>query len=240
MFNIAIVDDNKQIRKYTKEIIDQTLFSLDIGYHILQFESSEHFLNSNCEQLLHLLILDIELPNMSGIELAKKVSQRTDNIVIFFLTSFDGYMKNAFGLNVHRYILKSECKNILPKELIEIVRLFTEKTTKNFKTPNGHIHLVLDTILYIESIERNPYINLIDGEKIKLSSSTLRSILHELDDDRFLHINNHTIINMKYIRKFSNKIISLEHLTKEFEISRRKSKEIFRLYHEYLMKGDLL
>lgn len=240
MFNIAIVNDNQIIREMIASTVSQTMFESSVEWKLFQYDSSESFLEDPVQHTFHLFLLDIEMPGMNGIELAKHISQRFNDAVIIFITSYEGHMKNAFGVNVHRYIMKSEFDRELPSEIRKIVNRFTKKDAKKFKTPNGTVHVSLENIVYIELVERNPHLMTVSGETIKLSASSLKSIYLDIGSNSFIQINNQTIIHMKYIYKLTHRTLKLLNVDKEFTISRLKYKETMNHYHHYLMDGTTL
>lgn len=240
MYNIAIVEDDRIMREHIISIINHTIFETQLGYKIYSYDSAECFLQDFNQRSFHVLLLDIELPGMSGIDLAHSISKLLKKALIVFMTSYEGYMKNAFGINVERYILKADCDQELPAVLKEILHRFETMIFKVFKTPGGVIHVGLDDILYVEFIGRNPHVMTIEGKSIVLSATSLKSIYRDLDSDAFLLINNQTIINMTYITELTNKHIMLKKADREFRLSRNKSKEIMDTYQHYLLKGNTL
>lgn len=61
--------------------------------------------------------LDIEMPGMNGIELARKIKKIDENIRIVFVTAFEQYALQAFGVNAIGYLLKPYCAEDIEKEL---------------------------------------------------------------------------------------------------------------------------
>lgn len=240
MFNIGIVEDDEIIRDLIKNIIRKVLFEEPIDYRIYQYESSEAFLDDSNKVNIHLLLLDIELPKMSGIDLAKNLNSNLDGMIIFFITSHDIYMKNAFGLNIHRYILKKELSERFPNELLDIISLYNNHLAKKFNTPEGFINIRMDQIKYIEYRGRNPHLITSTDEEFKLSAGSLKSLYRYLSHDKFAHINNRYIVNMDYIYEFTSKGVRIHNEEPIFNVSKRKYKEILNQYQSYLMKGDIL
>lgn len=240
MFQIAIVEDNFYVRENIYEHVNHVLFSENLEYKILQFDSAESFLANASDTIINLLILDIQLPEMDGIELARSVSSQQPNVIIFFLTSYEGYMKNAFGINVDRYILKSEYKDVLPKEVKRIVGQFKEEKIKLFNTPKGTVYLQLNQIACIEMIDRNPIITLLSNETVSLSATSLKSVYRFLDSPHFLQVNSGVVVNMKYIDVFNRQNILMYKIDKSFAVSRRYYSECRTQFEKYLLSGDRL
>ena len=240
MINIAIVDDNNIIREHISSLINTSLFSETIEYCVYQYETSEKYLEKVNSINHHVLLLDIELPGISGVDLAQIVSKQNKDCIIIFLTSYDHYMKDAFGINVYRYIMKNECDKLLPTVLNEVIDLLENKEKRIFNVPGGMTSIFLEDIVYIKFLERNPYLILKDYKRIKLSSTSLKSVGEQLKSKDFIQINNHTIVNMRYITEISHNEIWLDSVDKSFEISRGKFKETLKTYQKYLITGNTL
>lgn len=79
-FSICLIDDDAAVR-------DALVLFLEIyGYSVIAFESAEEFLRGAHAENPGVLVLDIRLPGMSGIELQTKLRNRKDNIPIIFIT----------------------------------------------------------------------------------------------------------------------------------------------------------
>ena len=240
MINIAIIEDNSIIREKICSLVNNTLFSSNFEYRVYQYESSELFLKDANIINHHLLILDIELPGISGTELAQKMSKQNKECIIVFLTSYEHYMKDAFGINVYRYIIKDERDKILPGVLNEVMNILVNKEKRVFNVPGGLATIFLEDIVFIELLDRNPHLILIDNKKIKLSSTSLKSVSEYINSSDFIQINNHTIVNMRYIIEISDYKVYLDSLEKALKISRGKLLETMKMYQKYLLKGKTL
>lgn len=240
LINIAIVEDNSIIREKICSLVNNTLFSSNSEYRVYQYESSELFLKDLNIINHHLLILDIELPGISGTELAQIMSRQNNECIIVFLTSYEHYMKDAFGINVYRYIMKNESDKILPGVLNEVMNILVNKEKRVFNVPGGLATIFLEDILYIELLERNPHLILIDKQRIKLSSTSLKSVNEHINSSDFIQINNHTIVNMRHIIEISNNNVYLDSRDKALKISRGKFQETLKMYQKHLLKGNTL
>ena len=138
------------------------------------------------------------------------------------------------------YIMKNECDKLLPTVLNEVIDLLENKEKRIFNVPGGMTSIFLEDIVYIKFLERNPYLILKDYKRIKLSSTSLKSVGEQLKSKDFIQINNHTIVNMRYITEISHNEIWLDSVDKSFEISRGKFKETLKTYQKYLITGNTL
>ena len=119
-----VVDDNKMARLTIEQLISQVEFLDCVGECASAIEAF-NFLKQN---EVDLLFLDIEMPNMSGIELTRQLTQRP---LIIFTTSKKEYAAEAFELNVADYIVKP----------ITVARFMaaTERAKELFDSKNNHI-----------------------------------------------------------------------------------------------------
>jgi two-component system response regulator FixJ len=81
---VFVVDDNEFVRDALKTLLRSA------GYDVQTFESAEAFLDHDAEKLTGLLILDIRMPGMSGLELQKRLADAGRNLPIIFITAHEG------------------------------------------------------------------------------------------------------------------------------------------------------
>ena len=84
MIKIGICDDEKISREQLKELLEQFFEKNSLGFQLWEYESGADFLERGEE--IHLLFLDIEMNEMSGIQLKEEL-QGTEDIRIIFVTS---------------------------------------------------------------------------------------------------------------------------------------------------------
>jgi len=111
MIKVIIVDDEKNtLELIISQLSDMHQFKV-IGNFINPFEAYEAILSKKPD----LVITDIEMPGLSGIELAKKIALEERQIQFVFLTAYKQYAIEAFDINAVHYILKPVSKKDLEK-----------------------------------------------------------------------------------------------------------------------------
>src|SRR5437899_3271389 len=97
--NCIIVDDNKMARTAIKQLIEQVDF-LTLKEECASPMEAFNYLE---KEPVDLVFLDVEMPEMTGVELIKNIEQRP---IIIFITSKKDYAVEAFELNVADYLVK--------------------------------------------------------------------------------------------------------------------------------------
>ena len=94
---IGICDDEEIIRWELKRICNQLLVERDLCCEIIEFQNGMELLSfSKC---LDILILDIEMSGVGGIEVKNRLQSLKRDVIIIYVTSHDEMMGEAFGLN---------------------------------------------------------------------------------------------------------------------------------------------
>ncbi|HXC39760.1 MAG TPA: response regulator [Burkholderiales bacterium] len=124
--NILIVDDEPRNLVVLETVLD------DPGYRLVRAETADRALLALVEQEFALLILDIQMPVMTGFELAQLIKQRkkTAQVPIIFLTAYyneDQHMLEGYGSGAVDYLLKP----VNPVILRSKVAIFAELHRKN-------------------------------------------------------------------------------------------------------------
>lgn len=177
---------------------------------------------------IDLLIADIEMPNLSGYELADIIHSHALNISVIFVTGNSGYAVHAFELNVHDYIMKPYTR----ERLIQSIERLKEKTKSSeiigrlYIKQQNDIHIIQKKdIVFIERSGRSTTIyTKTDEIKTYLTLNELEGELRERD---FLRSHRSFIINIHYVKNFSlyaknSYIVSFEGLEAQAMITKEK------------------
>lgn len=156
------------------------------------------------KEAISLLIADIEMPNLSGYELADIIHSHALNINVIFVTGNSGYAVHAFELNVHDYIMKPYSKD----RLVQSVKRLIEKSQsaeiagRIYIKQKNDIHIILKKdIIFIERSGRSTTIHT-KTEAIK-TYQTLNELEGELRERDFVRSHRSFIINIHCIKSFS-------------------------------------
>ncbi|MEM5017410.1 LytR/AlgR family response regulator transcription factor [Metabacillus indicus] len=171
---------------------------------VFSTQSAEEAYEYIKKEAVDVLIADIEMPNLSGYELADVIHSHALNISVIFVTGNSGYAVHAFELNVHDYIMKP-----YPKErLVKSVERLKEKTQsadiagRLYLKQKNDIHILQKKdIIFIERSGRSTTIYTKSGAvKTYLTLNELEGELRERD---FIRSHRSFIINIHFVKNFS-------------------------------------
>ncbi|MFJ7977224.1 LytR/AlgR family response regulator transcription factor [Peribacillus sp. JNUCC 23] len=190
--------------------------------------SAEEAYDQIKKESIDLLIADIEMPNLSGYELADIIHSHALDISVIFVTGTSGYAVHAFELNVHDYIMKPYSKD----RLIQSIERLMEKsksaeiTGRLYLKQKNDIHIIQKKdIVFIERSGRSTTIHTKSGP-IK-TYQTLNELEGELRERDFLRSHRSFIINIHYVKNFSlyaktSYIVTFEGMEEQAMITKEK------------------
>ena len=235
MINIGICEDELHYRVTIKDMLGDILSTYSINYKIYEFSSGEELL-SNYPKDLDILIMDIQMKIINGMDTARKIREFDQNLEIIFMTSFSEFMQEGYEVKAYRYILKpiSERKisrNILPC-INEIMKKKNNYLTINVK--NYVDRIKIDSIVYIETDRPNILIYTNDNKyTTKMSISKIDKILRE---HGFFRCHNSYIVNLKLVESMNSNTLKIGE--KYIPISKYRVKELKLALTNIL--GDIL
>ncbi|MGN1083449.1 MAG: LytR/AlgR family response regulator transcription factor [Lachnospiraceae bacterium] len=107
MFRIAICEDEKAQGEYLKKLLFRWQEMSGNKVSVDTFYSAEHFLfEAEGKKAYDLLILDIQMGEMNGVELARRVKMKDTRVKIVFLTGIRDYAIEGYEVGAVRYLLK--------------------------------------------------------------------------------------------------------------------------------------
>lgn len=232
---IAICDDDFRIRKDVKNALFDYFSEKLVKPEIYDFESGEDLLDSKVD--FNMAFLDIEMPNISGVETGKKLKQKFSNIVIFMITAYSEYLDDAFELGAYRFLQKPLDITRLYRSLDAALLSISSRDIKIICINNESVIIPTNSIVFCESYKRRTKIVTTNGEFI--SREKLDVWKDKLNEINFYSPHASFVINFNYIKSFNRKsvIMSYSDKTVELSIAPKKQQEFRRKMFLFAERG---
>ena len=226
-YRIAICDDEQNQIEYITSIV--TSWSNHKGHscEIRTFASAEAFLFEYEEDKAYdILLLDVEMKNMNGIELAKRIRKDNNRAEIIFITSHFEFVGEGYEVDALHYLIK-------PISLEKLTQVLTKATEKLSVEPlsvvissDGEtVKLYESDIRYVESFLHYIVIHTKDKEyKIKENMS----VFEKRVSDDFYRIHRSYLVSLKHITRISRTSVNIGNT--ELPLSRGKYDDINRAF----------
>lgn len=206
MLSICLCDDDINVIDSYLDKISELANRNNHAFKIETFRSGESLLFEleDDPNRFNIIIIDIIMKNINGIETAEILRNYGYNGIIIFLTSSKEFALDSFKVEPLNYILKDDSderfNDIFLKAAIQVYKGYNKNIIISSKPKNKIINL--DTIVYMESINRKVILHNISGE-----SETVNCIFKELygkvKDYGFIRCHKSYIVNLKYIQTFN-------------------------------------
>lgn len=222
MIKIAICEDEKDQQELLKTYIDQIFEGLSVKYKLEVFNSGEELLESYPKDT-DVLLLDIQMGQINGMDTARKIRTLDDKIEIIFITSLIEYALEGYEVRAYRYLIKPVKYENLKENIINCIK---EIDIKNkyiiVKEQGNQIKLDINKIMYIEVQKETITIHKLD--EIYKINKTMSNIEKEIDCSRFFRCHKSFLVNLEHIKSIKQYIVILEN-SEEIPVSRYRFKE---------------
>ncbi|MEG1312067.1 MAG: LytTR family DNA-binding domain-containing protein [Romboutsia sp.] len=223
MINIGICDDELHYRLKIKGILERVLNSYPINYSIYEFSSGESLLNDYPKDL-DILIMDIQMKKINGMDTARKIRVFDENLEIIFMTSFAEFMQEGYEVKAYRYMLKPISERKISKNIIACIEEIMKKRN-NYLTINVKNYvdrIKIDSITYIET--DRPNILIYTPNKTYTTKMSISKMEKTLSKYGFFRCHNSYIINLKLVESMNSNFIKVH--GKDIPISKYRIKEL--------------
>lgn len=227
----AFCDDDAVMRGHMRARAEESFARCGVTLRAEEFESPAAFLAAAGQGRFSLLFLDIDMPEMDGIDLGVRLRTMQEKIAIIYISNCEERVFDSFQARPFGFVRKSS----FLKDIQSVATLYTESLRSEndrqleVKTTQGLTKLPLSEIVYIECDKDYQFFHLnkkAEPLKCRLSMTKLEETLV---DEGFLRIHQGYIVNYAYIKRIDNE--SLELLSGEtIPMSRRKKQEVFTQY----------
>lgn len=239
MYMIALCDDEERELDRIEELLaDYQGINRELEYKIERFTCVETLLQRFREDdKPDLLLLDIFMPEKTGIEAAQEIRGMGVGIPIVFLTSSKEYALKAYEVDAIQYLVKPLEQERFFHAIDSAVRLYKkiEKSWIRIKVAGGIHQIQLDDIIYCES-QRNYQVLYLTAEerKIRMTAGNLWEILGGFS--QFGRCGRSYILNMDHIVSMEREEIVMNNGRKVY-IPCNKIAEFKKIYFSYCFDG---
>ncbi|MCI9277699.1 MAG: response regulator transcription factor [Lachnospiraceae bacterium] len=208
MYRFAVCDDSSADRAYVTALIEAWGCSRDILLQIEDYPSAEAFLFAyEGNETVDVLFLDIEMGDMSGVELAKRLRQMGAGLQIVFLTGYMEYIAEGYDVEALHYLIKPVAQEKLGAVLDRAVeRLKTRENVLLLSLPDGVVRLPLYEIRYLEVMKNYVTLHAVEEYSVKRSLSELTKEL----DESFYRIHRSYIVNLRFVKRITRTEVTLK------------------------------
>lgn len=238
---ILIADDEPLARLRLRALLDELG-----GYEIVAEAANGRQVVEICRSLApDIVLLDIGMPGINGMEAAEKLAQQTHPPLLIFITAYDEYALEAFENEAVDYVLKPVQKDRLDKALRRAKLLYqiplpnqTEHQVRTHISTTLHGSLTLipvSRIYYFHAEQKYTAIRWTQGEA--LIDEALKKLEQEFAG-QFLRIHRGTLVAVSYIEALHKKrdghcYLSIKDIHENLEVSRRHFGTVKRIMQDY-------
>ncbi len=224
---------------------DEVKYVNELKVHVHEYMKN-HFIPCNIEttsspteiiknkKTYDLVFLDIQMPEINGLEIAHKLKERNSKVVIFFVTAYGKYQDDAMDLQIFRFFEKPFDVKRLYSSLDKAMEYIDGSYVDVFVQNNTeHTRVLVDDIIYLKRDNRKNYLFTKDGTYVIRES--IMEWNNRLPTTFFYLVHKSFLVNLHYVTKYSYTELFLNE-TIRVPIASRKQAEFHKFWFDYLMR----
>ncbi|SMC86430.1 LytR/AlgR family response regulator transcription factor [Sporomusa malonica] len=214
---VVIADDEKLMANELQSLLLETYPDIQIVGIAHDGEAAVQLVKTYRPDIA---FLDIQMPGMTGLEVAEKLIAYEEPPVVVFATAYDEYALKAFSLNAMDYILKPYDESDLTRVMGKFEKMLARSSVKPKSSENKEITksgalrkfsvekgdrmevISSDKIEIVYAKDRLVFIKTLDGE-IYRTKLTLQEFESKLPSDRFFRCHRNYIVNVNQIKEIA-------------------------------------
>lgn len=198
--HIAICDDDKTALYELKNLIEEYREKNGVNITFKAFSNPLNLVNCMEKEQFDLFILDIVMPERTGLELASDIRKTSSSVAIIFLTTASEFAVASYRVKVQDYLLKP----VVKKELYQALDLQMSILSQNehrvtLHTSQGVLQLPISSIISMEYTARQLHVVQIDGTVI-MARDSIQDVEKSLEKyTQFIRPHRSYIVNLRHV-----------------------------------------
>ena len=240
MIRIALCDDDKEFLQKFSEIISKEFTTYTDDFEIKSYTDGVTLINEHRCKAFDIIFLDIDMPEISGFDVAKKIREDFSNCFIIFITSHSELVYESMDFQPFNFIRKN-CNISLKEKISEIVSKLMRHIKQSTKIIleddiSGRCVVYFREIAYIESNKHYIYYHIVNKENpIKIRGS-INECEEKYSSFDFVRIHKKYLANLRLISDINNRNdeILIDSIKTKLPMSKNYKKNIKEKYLNYL------
>ena len=231
MYKIAVCEDDPIQINQVINVLKRYEQKHSVEMQIATFQSGELLLQTPIDSY-DLVLLDIKLAQLNGIELAKYIRKQSQRIKIVFLTAYEHFWPEGYKVLASRFLIKPLSDDKLYEEVSPLLDEMNRLSSYVLVSKEKELVRVdIDDILYFEISGRKVLIHTLDGSYT--SSKSLSFWVKELAFAPFVQTHSSYLVHLKYVKLVGKDCVTLT-TGDEVYISFRKYKTFKESFIRYV------
>ena len=233
--NVAIVEDCQEDLANCLSLLDQYSKEKNVHFDIQTFENGDSFLLRFKSQY-DFIILDINLSAMNGIDVARTIREKDEEVIIMFATNLAKYATRGYEVDAIDFVLKPLTYASFYLRLEKVMKKLFKKNDYFIVVPSdgGFNKVSINDVLYIEVIAHDIIFHLSNGQEL-MTSGTLKKYEEQLKKYWFIRCNSCYLVNATKIKRVEKLEIQLVN-DEVVAISHPKRKLFMETFRKYVLK----
>lgn len=234
MLKIAIVDDEQVYIDQIQEYIGQYGQEKNREIQTEAFSDGDGLL-ADYSRRFDIILLDIEMDEMNGMDVAREIRKTDQNVVLVFITNMAQYAINGYEVGALDYVLKPINYYTFSVRLERAISRVKKRQPDEIllNLPDGIKRVRVDRIHYVEVQNRMLHYHTEDG--VFVVRGTLQGARELLRESHFMRCNHWYLVNLLYVSEIRKNIVIVA--GDELEISRRNKTAFLSALTDYMGMG---
>lgn len=231
MYHIAIVEDEKTFSDQLQEFLKQYQEEQNVRFKVSVFGDGAEILE-DYQKLYDVILLDIEMPQVNGMDAAKQIREMDQDVVLMFITNMASYAIRGYEVGALDFVMKPLTYYTFAMKVTRALKRVRKKEQHQIllTLPGGVKKLEIRQIQYVEIQNRHLFYHTDEG--VFEVRGTMQSVEEMIAPYPFAKCNHWYIVNLMHVSEVRKTTVVVgEH---ELEISRRNRTPFLKALAEYV------
>lgn len=203
MINVAVCDDNEVYLEKSVKFLKKEFSNYTNKFRIQKFTNGNIFMNEHHNNPFDIVFLDIDMPDIDGFEIAKKLRELNDNCLIIFITIHSELVYDSFDFQPFHFVHKNVTEGFTKRLKFVVEKIFNtikqnEKIIINDRILGRHV-VYLKDVMYIESNRHYAKYHINKQLETLEKRENISDLEEQLCDFDFIRVHRKYLVNLNHI-----------------------------------------